>query len=162
MPQSIGPLLRKYWQTLAPLPGGRWLFSRVLGLIAPYTGTLRATVLALEPGYCEVTLRERRRVSNHLHSTHAMALANLAEMASGLALLNGLPAGARGILIGFDIEYLKKSRGQLTARCRCAVPQDSREQKYRIAVEIHDHTGELTTIAHAHWLIGPERHPDGK
>ena len=157
MPQSIGPMLRNHWNRLVRVPGGRWLFSRVLGWVAPYSGTLRATVLTLEPGYCAVALRGRRRVRNHLRSVHAMALANLAEMATGLALLNGLPNGMRGILLGFEIEYLKKSRGLLVAQCRCEVPTETTEQECKITAQIRDEAGELTALAHARWLIGPER-----
>ncbi len=160
MPRSIGPTLRRHWQSLAPLPGGRWLFSRLLGWIVPYTGGLGATVQKLEPGYCAVTLRERRRVRNHLHSVHAMALANLGEMATGLALLNGLPAGMRGILTGFDIEYRKKSRGQLLAQCRCEPPLELIEQDCTLTAQIRDADDDLTAVVRARWRIGPE--PSGR
>lgn len=161
MPRSIGPSLRHYWHSLSRLPGGRWLFSRLLGLVVPYSGTLGATVLELEPGYCAVTMHERRGVRNHLRSVHAMALANLGEMATGLALLNGLPEGRRGILLSFDIEYLKKSRGSLLAQCRCDVATDHREQECTVTAQIRDQADELTAIVHARWLIGPEHRKNG-
>ncbi len=161
MPRSIGPSLRQYWHRLSRLPGGRWLFSRLLGLVVPYTGKLGATVLELEPGYCAVAMRERRGIRNHLRSVHAMALANLGEMATGLALLNGLPEGMRGILLGFEIEYLKKSRGLLLAQCRCDVPTDQAEQECTLTAHIRNQADELTAIVHARWLIGPERNSNG-
>ena len=114
---AIGDRLMKTWQRLAPLPGGRWLFSFILGQIAPYTGTIGASVKEIRPGYARVELRDRRKVRNHLGSVHAMALGNLGEMVTGLALMNSLPDKTRGILTGFSIRYLKKARGMLSADC---------------------------------------------
>ena len=157
MAQSIGPGLRKAWRSLNALPAGRWLFSRMLGRYVPYTGTIGATVEVLEPGHCVVLLRERRRVRNHLDSIHAMALANLGEMATGLALMNSLPAKARGILKRFDIDYSKKARGQLTAECYCEIPGSNAEREVDVACDIRDRSGEVVSHVVAHWLIGPER-----
>lgn len=157
MAQSIGPALRQLWRRCAALPGGRWLFSRLLGLRAPYSGALGARVEAMEPGCCVVVLRERRRVRNHLNSVHAMALANLGELATGLALVNSLPEGARGILTGFNMDYLKKARGRLSAECHCEIPSSNVEQEYLVTGEIHNEDGEVVAVARARWLVGPER-----
>lgn len=153
---SIGPLLRRRWHSLARWPGGRWLFSRALGRSAPYSGSLGARVVALEPGHCIVRLADRRRVRNHLHSVHAMALANLAELATGLALLCGLPEGARAILTGFRIDYHRKARGSLQAEGRCTPPPDNAGHDCEVVGEIRDAAGELVATAYAVWRTGPE------
>lgn len=157
MAQSIGPLLRQLWQRFSRKPGGKWLFSRALGKYVPYSGTLGAQVSVLEPGRCVVLLRDRRVVRNHLRSIHAMALANLAEMTTGLALMNSLPDRMRGILTGFNIDYLIKARGELSAECRCEIPQGDAEQEFQLTGEILNTDGEVVAIARASWLIGPEK-----
>ena len=49
---AVPPALRllSQWQRLHRLPGGRWLFSRLIGLFVPYTGSIGARVETLAPG----------------------------------------------------------------------------------------------------------------
>ena len=143
------------WRRLRGLPGGRWLFSRMLGWMAPYTGTIGARIVDLGPGYSKWTLRDRRGVRNHLNSVHAVALVNLAEVASGTAMLAGLPAGTRGIVRGLSIEYLKKARGTLTAECRCSPPAVTEETDYTVSATITDASGEPVATASVLWRLAP-------
>jgi len=156
MSHSIGPGLRKHWSRACAIPGGKWLFSRLLCLRVPYTGSLGARVQSLAPGCCEVQLRDTRKLRNHLHSIHAMALANLGEMVTGLALVNGLPDGSRAILTGFSIDYLKKARGTLLAHCRCSVPSDNAPVDLDVCGEIRDSEGAVVATVRARWRVGPE------
>lgn len=151
-----GALLRRVWDTLSPLPGGSKLFSRVLGLINPYTGALGAEFVELQPGYARTQLRERRAIQNHLHSIHAIALINLAEVTSGLALMTGLPDDARGIPIHLSIDYHKKARGLLTGECRCTPPASNERQELELSCMIRDEGGAEVATARARWLIGPK------
>ncbi len=155
VPAEENPI-RWAWDHLSPLPGGRLLFSRLVGELAPYTGTVGARVRELGPGHSRVELRDRRRVRNHLNSIHAVALANLAEVTTGLAMLYGLPAGARGILRGLSIEYLKKGRGTLVGSCTCPVPEDTARRELEVCGLVHDASGALVARAIARWLVGPK------
>ncbi len=150
-----GPTIRKWWMRLTPLPGGSWLFARLLGWMIPYTGTIRPRVLALEPGYARVAMADRRRVRNHLNSIHAVALMNLAEVTSGLALAVGLPAEVRGFPVGLAISFLKKARGRLTAECRCEIPKVTIDRTYEIETAILDGEGDVVARATATWRLGP-------
>lgn len=148
-------MLRAAWRRLSPLPGGKWLFSRFLGRQVPYTASIGATVTALEPGYARVELPDRRRVRNHLDSIHAVALMNLGEVATGLAMLVGLPPTVRGIVSGLSITFLKKARGRLTAECRCAIPVVTADQQYDATATITNAAGDVVARATAHWRLGP-------
>lgn len=149
--------VRTMWKRLSPLPGGKRLFSLAVGQAAPYTGTIGAIVDELEPGYAKVLLRDRRRVRNHLNCIHAIALMNLGEITTGLAMLAGMPDDARGILAGLEMDYHIKGRGTLTGECRCPTLDSSERREYEIVGEIHDASGQLVATARAKWLVGPAR-----
>jgi acyl-coenzyme A thioesterase PaaI-like protein len=148
-----GTAIATWWRRLSPLPFGPTLFSLVIGNIAPYTGTMGARVQELGPGYSRWTLRERRRVRNHLRSIHAVALVNLAEVTSGTAMLMALPPGTRGIVTGLSISYLKKARGTVTAECRCTVPPVSGEMSFDVHATVTDHSGDVVAKATVTWLL---------
>ncbi len=156
---SPGARLRRTWARLSGLPGGRWLFSRVLGLMNPYSGAVGGTVVTLEPGHAVVVLKERRAVRNHLNSVHAIAMANVAEMASGLAMLAALPDSARGIVTSIAIDYRKKGRGTLTAESRVVLPDVSVDGEHRFTSTVRDASGEEVARATVTWKLGPVKAP---
>jgi len=131
------------------------VFSWLLAWLVPYTGTVRPYVLELLPGHAKVRMADRRAVRNHLRSIHAVALANLAEVTSGLALTSALPASARGIPISLAITYLKKARGTLIAQADVRIPDASREAEYDFESVISNAAGETVARATVRWRIGP-------
>ena len=144
-----------WWQRLAHWPGGSWLFSLGLGRIAPYSGSIGARVLELQPGYARVSLRDRRKVRNHLRSIHAIALINLGEIATGLAVLSTISSEMRGIVTGIQAEYLKKARGTLVAEAEFRLPEISQDDTpCEVKAELRDSSGETVTRVYATWLIG--------
>jgi acyl-coenzyme A thioesterase PaaI-like protein len=143
------------WRQLSSLPGGRWLFSRMLGWMVPYSGSVSPFVLLLEPGHARVRIVERRALRQHLGSVHAIALMNVAEMASGLAMLAALPAGMRGIVTRINIQYFKKARGVLVAESRCVVAPDLPSGEYDFLSDVTDSGGDVVARATVTWKLGP-------
>ena len=156
MSKSPASQLREAWARLAPLPAGKLLFSMLFGRLVPYTGTIGARVEELRPGYARLTMRDRRLVRNHLRSIHAVALLNLAEATSGLAMNGALPDDARAIVTGIRIEFLKKARGRLTAECTAGVPDTTVEHDLEVTAEIKDDAGDVVARATVTWRVGPD------
>src|SRR5688572_21267954 len=98
-------LIREAWDRLSPLPGGKAIFSKVLGMAAPYSGSIGARVAEVRRGHARVTLSDRRAVRQHLGSVHAVALVNLAELCGNLAVAYTLSDGMRFIVAGLAIDY---------------------------------------------------------
>lgn len=151
--------IAKQWDRLSPLPGGKKIFSRALGLFVPYTGTIGAEVEDLRRGYARVILKDRRAVRNHLSSVHAIAMTNLVEMAGNLALLYSLPAGGRMIVTRITTDYLKKARGTLVAECMSPVPETLDRREYEFEVLIKDRSGDVVARGTLRSLVGPSSSP---
>lgn len=153
-------MLRR-WRQLRGVPGGCWLFNHVLAQMVPYSGALGARVIELEPGFARIELPDRRRVRNHLDSIHAVALANLGELASGLAMMAALPEGLRGIVTSLHIDYLKKARGTLIAESRSQLPDRLAELNedvgLKVVSEIRDADHDIVARAEVCWRLGPVR-----
>ena len=154
---SPGRAIRKAWDRCRKLPGGDRLFSFALGRMVPYSGSIGAVVRELSPGHARVELADRRKVRNHLDSIHAVALMNLAELSTGLALNTGLPDDARSILVGLSIEYVKKARGTLTSECTVGPPPTSEKREVAVSAVIKDRAGDVVVRATARWLVAPSR-----
>jgi acyl-coenzyme A thioesterase PaaI-like protein len=164
MPRLDGDrnLVRDAWDLLAGVPGGRHVFSRLIGRMAPYSGSIGAVVTTLRVGHAEVVLHDRKAVRNHLDCLHAIALANLAELAGNVALAYSLPDDGRFIVSGMEISYLKKARGTITAIGEAPVPRSSARAPYDVTVRMRDASGVEVATAVLHSLVGPKHgRPDG-
>jgi acyl-coenzyme A thioesterase PaaI-like protein len=141
------------WSKATKLPLGNRVFSKLIGRMAPYTGTVGATVLDLRDGYCRVELRDRPGVRNHLRSIHAVALMNLGEMATGLAVMHAIDGRGRGIVTSLKMEYFKKARGTITATCDTPLPSTPGRHEHEVTGELRDGSGDLVARAYATWKL---------
>ncbi|UTW08664.1 hotdog fold domain-containing protein [Pseudomonas benzenivorans] len=131
------------WQRFASKPGGKWAFSRLLCFKAPYFASIRPQFVELRPEYCEVSIRKRRAVLNHLGTVHAIAMCNMAELAGGTMTEVTVPRTHRWIPKGMTVEYLKKATSDLTAVATLdSRPDWSASADHKVNVEVKNQAGE--------------------
>ena len=142
----------------APAARRRVAVLASLRLAVPYSGSVRPRIRVLEPGHAEVEIPDRRANRQHLGSVHAIALLNVAEQASGLALLTGLPDGIRGIVTQISMQYFKKARGTIRAVCRTQLHRRSRATRSSTSsADCLDRDGTVVARATVRWRLGPVR-----
>lgn len=157
---ALGNFIRESWNRLEGIPGGKAVFSRLVGLAAPYTGTIGAQVLELSKGYAKVQIKDKRALRNHLSSVHAVALVNLAELTGNVALAYSMPDAARFIVAGLSIDYLKKARGTITGVSHCPVPETAERKEFLVPVDLLNEAGEVVAKATLKTLVGPRSKKD--
>lgn len=124
------------------LPMGKTLFSRAVCQTAPYFSSISPRVESLEPCRCVVTMKKRRKVTNHLKTVHAIAMCNMAELAGGLMTDASIPQGARWIPSGMSVKYLKKAKTDLTATADGSELDWSQDGTVQVTVSVTDRSGQ--------------------
>ena len=67
-----------------------------------------------------------------------------------------MPDRSRFIPTGLSIEYLKKARGTITARCDCPILDENDSAVYDIPVSLSNATGDEVARATIKVLVGPK------
>lgn len=134
------------YQRLAQYPLGKKIFGMGLTLRAPYFASIHPIIADLKPGYCQVIMKDRRSVRNHIGSIHAGAMCTLSELAGGLAVEATIPEGFRWIPKGMSVDYVKKAKGTITGICKFTpeilVPGD-----VQLPLELLDESGDVVLRA---------------
>lgn len=115
-------VLRTYHRFLK-YPFGRQLFSWFTAKRAPYFSTISPLITDLRPNHCEVRFKKRKRVQNHIGTTHVIAICNGLEMAMGFMCEASIPKHLRWIPKGMSVGYPAKAATDI--RCVAQVPEDA-------------------------------------
>lgn len=123
-------------------PLGHRIFSRLFTFKAPYFRSISPVVTELRPHFCEVFLRKRRRVENHIGTVHVIAICNALEMAMGGLAEASIPKHLRWIPKGMTLEYTAKADSDLRAVAETA-PEDWVPGEVPVRVRAHRTDGEV-------------------
>ena len=152
------PVLSIY-RRMARWPAGRWAFSRVICLKAPYFSTIAPRFVELDVGRCEVRIADRRRVHNHMRTVHAIALCNLAELSAGTMAEVTVPASMRWIPRGMTVEYPAKARGTMHALAtpESVAIESTSGYAWPVIVSIRDDSGQEVFRARIDMWVSPRK-----
>jgi uncharacterized protein (TIGR00369 family) len=150
-------LALRSWNRLKGHAIGRWLFSRVVCFRAPYFASIRPRFVQMGEGRIEVHMKKRRSVTNHIGTVHAIAMANLCEIAAGTMMEALLEPSMRWIPKGMFIRYLSKANSGVTARATMPAVAVGESQDALVAVHVFDSQGTEVVSADITMYVSPRR-----
>jgi acyl-coenzyme A thioesterase PaaI-like protein len=101
------------------------VFSLAAMVQVPYFASIVPHVVRMEPGFAEVTVPKWFFVYNHLHTVHAIASCNAAEIAMGMLMEATVPTSHRWIPKSMHVRYVEKATTSLRAQARLTPPDFS-------------------------------------
>lgn len=106
------------YNKLSNMYGGKLLFNILIKFISPYSNSIYPTIEYYDNKKCICSINENRLIKNPFNSIHALALANLGELTSGLLIMERLhKTNRKGIITKINCKYYKKARGKIIATC---------------------------------------------
>ncbi len=127
-------------QKFLRLPFGKQLFSAFAARKAPYFASVSPLVETLEPNRCEILVKKRKRVQNHLGTMHIIAIANGLEMAMGFMAEASIPPHLRWIPKGMELSYPNKGKTDILCTATVAA-EDWKEGDLSVKVVATDTSG---------------------
>jgi acyl-coenzyme A thioesterase PaaI-like protein len=138
------------------------LRSLLLGRLVPFVGTAKLSIEEVSHERVVVSIRNRRRVRNHLKGVHAAAMALLAETATGFAVAMHVPDDRIPVIKSLKIDYVKRAQGDLRAVVELGPEQVARivaEEKgeINVPVSVTDQSGRSPIECDAVWAWVPKK-----
>lgn len=153
MPSQSAAL--KAYEKIKGLPGGTYLFSKIISRKAPYFKSIDPRIIELRPNYMSASLRKRKAVTNHIGTVHAIAMCNLCEYTGGTLMEISRPNTTRWIPRGMNVKYLAKAETDLTAVCELKDVDWSKKGSVICHVAVKNTAGETVMTADIDMYISP-------
>ena len=143
------------WRKMSGSAFGRWLFTRMVCFKAPYFATISPVFDVLEPGRATAHMRKRRKVTHHIGTVHAIAMANLCEIIAGTMTEVTVPASMRWIPRGMQINYLAKANTDLRAEGTIPEIVGDDAQDVTVSVRVMDADDKVVVTADITMYVSP-------
>lgn len=136
--------------------------SLVVGRIVPYVGTSGLCIEELTEDRVVVSVKNVRRVQNHIKGVHASAMVLLAETASGMVTGMNVPDDKLPLMKSLTAEFRKRSEGAMRAVATLTPEQRARivnEERGEVRVEtrVTDETGGEPVHCEMIWAWVPRK-----
>lgn len=113
--------------------------SLVFGRAVRFAGTASVKIEHLSEYESVLTLKNRKKVQNHIGSVHAAAMALLAESATGFLVGMSVPDSRVPVIKSMHVDYVKRASGDMKAVARLTEEQVElirTTEKGEVSVEI--------------------------
>lgn len=135
--------------------------SFLLGQVVPMVGASGLRFEEVTTQRVVVSVRNRRRVQNHIKGLHAAAMALLAETATGFCVGMNLPDDKLPLIKSMHIDYLRRAQGDMKAVAHLTSDQIKQihtleKGEVTVAVQITDSSGQSPIEAQMVWAWVPK------
>lgn len=89
--------------------------SKAFGGVIKYAGHSGVRFEKLSQNECVVSIKNKKKVQNHIGGIHAAAMALLAETATGFVFGMNVPDSKLPLIKKMNIDYVKRSSGDMRA-----------------------------------------------
>lgn len=139
-----------------------WAISKVLGRVVPLVGTADLRYELITPERVVVSIRNQRKVQNHIKGVHAAAMALLAETATGFCVGMNVPDDKLPLIKTLKVDYLKRAQGHMRAEAHLTPAQielirSQEKGEVTVAVRITDESGQEPIQAEMIWAWVPKK-----
>ena len=136
--------------------------SFVLGRVVKFVGTAGLTIEELTPSRAVVSVKNRKKVQNHIGSVHAAAMALIAETASGFVVGMNVPDAAVPVIKSMHIDFVRRAKGSLRAvaelnEVQLKAIRTTERGEVTPTVTVTDEAGEVPVRCTMVWAWTPKR-----
>lgn len=127
-----------------------------------FAGTGGVKFVELAEGRAVLTMRNQRKVQNHIRGIHAAAMALLAETATGAVLGMTIPDTHIPLLKTLHVDYVRRARGAL--RAEATLPPELRQRvlaeergDFAVPIKVTDEDGAEPIKCQMVWAWVPKK-----
>ena len=145
-----------------PVSWRRLALTVMFGKVVPFLSTAGLRFEEVSQQRLVVSLRNRRKVQNHIKGIHAAAMALLAETATGFVVGMNVPDDKLMLLKSMKIDYLKRAQGDMRASASLTAEQiasmyELEKGNVTVAVNVTDESGESPISCEMVWAWVPKQ-----
>jgi acyl-coenzyme A thioesterase PaaI-like protein len=138
------------------------LLSKAIGRVVPFVGTSGLHFEKMTKERVIVTLKNKRKVRNHIGQIHAAAMILLAETATGMVVGMHVPDDKVPLVKSLKTDFVRRSEGAMRAEAWLTAEQQEAirslpKGEVVVAVKVTDESGEEPILCEAVWAWREKR-----
>ena len=140
----------------------KWILSKAIGNTVKFAGTSGMDFEEMTKEKVIVSLKNRKKVRNHIGQIHAAAMVLLAETATGMVVGMNIPDDKLPLMKKLEAKYVRRSTGRMRAEAWLTEEQKEQIQTQEkgevlVPVKVTDESGEEPVICQMLWAWIPKK-----
>ncbi len=160
MPNKLARSIAAVSKLPAPIRGAA--LTAVVGNVVPFVGTAGLVVEELTEERAVISVKNRRKVRNHIGGVHAAAMTLIAETASGFVVGMNVPDDKAPVVKRLGVEFKRRAKGGLRAVAELTEEQrramiETPKGEVDVKVTVIDESGAEPLVATMIWAWTPKK-----